>query len=64
MSPFFFLDVAKRGIHYSEITNLVLENSFKSLKKTQKEISINISALDIERELTRKKIFEFLEIYK
>lgn len=64
MSPFFFLDVAKKGIHYSEITNFVLENSFKSLKETKKEISINISALDIERESTRKKIFEFLKIYK
>ena len=64
MSPFSFLDVAKRGIYYSEITNIVLKNSFNSLKNTTKEISINLSVLDIERESTREKIYEFLEIYK
>jgi len=64
MSPYLFLDVAKKGRYYSEITDLVLENSFKALTKTKVDISINLSILDIERESTRKKIFIFLEMYK
>jgi EAL domain-containing protein (putative c-di-GMP-specific phosphodiesterase class I) len=64
LSPFFFLDIAKKGRLYSSITDVVLENSFGALKKTTKDITINISALDIEKTSTREKIFELLEQYK
>ena len=61
--PLFFLDVAKKGKYYAQITIIVLENSFKALKLTDKEISINISVLDIEKRVTREKIFELLKNY-
>ncbi len=61
ISPHFFLDIAKKGKYYSAITNRVLENSFKALNKTIKCITINISALDIEKPSTVEKIFELLE---
>ena len=64
LSPFFFLDVAKKGKYYSDITNMVLENSFNALSTTDMDISINLSALDIERKLTREKVFELLEQHK
>jgi len=64
LSPFFFLDVAKKGKYYSQITAMVLENSFKALHETEMHISINLSALDIERKNTRIKLFELLEEYK
>ena len=64
ISPFFFLDIAKKGKYYAQITAMVLENSFEALEKTTKDISINISALDIEKSITRKKIYELLEIHK
>jgi len=64
LSPFFFLDVAKRGKYYAQITAMVLENSFSALQKTNVNISINISALDIERKNTREKLFELLELHK
>ena len=64
ISPFFFLDIAKKGKYYAQITAMVLENSFKALSKTDKSISINISALDIEKSITREKIYELLELHK
>ncbi len=60
VSPYFFLDISKRGKYYYQITNRVLEQSFALLHVTDKEISINLSALDIERSKTREKIFELL----
>jgi len=61
ISPFFFLDIAKKGKYYSQITSIVLDNSFKALAQTDKDISINLSALDIEKVSTRDKVFELLE---
>jgi len=61
ISPFFFLDIAKKGKYYSQITSMVLDNSFKALEQTNKDISINLSALDIEKVSTREKVFELLE---
>ncbi|NPA59044.1 MAG: EAL domain-containing protein, partial [Epsilonproteobacteria bacterium] len=62
-APFFFLDIAKNGKYYSQITHRVLENSFKALAMTDKEISINLSASDIEKKHTRDKIIELLELH-
>ena len=64
LAPFFFLDVAKKGKYYSAITDTVLDNSFNALLTTNMDISINLSALDIERRLTRVKVFELLEQHK
>ncbi len=64
ISPFFFLDTAKQGKYYSQITSIVLDNSFNALKHTDMDISINISALDIERSSTREKLYELLAIHK
>jgi len=58
ISPYFFLDIAKQGSYYAQITNIVIDNSFAALQKTTKEISINLSALDIENiEIRNKLIF-------
>ena len=64
ITPFFFLDIAKKGKYYARITSIVLENSFRALEKTDKSISINISALDIEKLSTRDKIYELLKIHE
>lgn len=61
LSPYHFLDIAKKGQYYSEITTIVLENSFKALKVTSVDISMNLSTLDIEKDSTRKKIFSLLK---
>ena len=61
LAPFFFLDVAKKGKFYSQITKIVLQNSFEALQKTDKSISMNLSALDIEKESISNFIFDILE---
>jgi EAL domain-containing protein (putative c-di-GMP-specific phosphodiesterase class I) len=64
LSPFFFLDISKKGRYYSQITNMVLDNSFSALRNTQMDISMNLSALDIESKTTKEKIFELLHKHK
>lgn len=61
LSPFHFLEVAKKGRYYARITKVVLANSFDVLRKTDKEISINLSAFDIENEDIREYVYMLLE---
>jgi EAL domain-containing protein (putative c-di-GMP-specific phosphodiesterase class I) len=62
--PNLFLDTAKEGKYYAQITSMVLINSFEALYHTDMNISINFSSLDIERSSTQAKFFELLEIHK
>lgn len=64
LSPYFFLEVAKKGQFYNQITSIVLDNSFDALLRTNKDISINLSALDIEKEYISHKLFTLLKKYK
>jgi len=61
LSPYLFLDIAKKSNQYLKITNIVLEHSFTMLKNCSFDISINLSALDIEQKSTRMKVLELLE---
>lgn len=64
LSPFHFLDVAKKGRYYSKITRIVLDNSFLALSQTDKSISINLSVFDIERDEIREYIYSLLQTYQ
>ena len=64
ISPFEFLNISKKGNYYNKITSRVLENSFKMLDFVNTKLSINLSALDIEKEQTRDEIFDLLDKYK
>ena len=64
LSPYFFLDTAKEGKYYNEITSMVLRNSFRALFDTDMEISINLSTLDIDEVKTKREFFLLLERYK
>ncbi len=64
LAPCKFLDIAKRGKYYSQITFIVLDDAFVALKNTDKSITVNLSALDIEQKATRDKIFALLEKHK
>ncbi len=59
VSPYVFLDISKKGRYYTHITKRVLKNSFDVLKKTKKDISINISAIDIEEISIKNTILDF-----
>jgi EAL domain-containing protein (putative c-di-GMP-specific phosphodiesterase class I)/DNA-binding NarL/FixJ family response regulator len=60
LSPYFFLEASKKGKYYSQITSIVLQNSFDALKYTDTNISINLSTLDIEKKQTREEFFGLL----
>ncbi len=64
ISPYYFLETAKEGKYYHEITSIVLRNSFRALFYTDVNISINLSAIDIEDERTRNEFFILLEKYR
>jgi len=61
ISPYFFLETAKKSNYYSKITNIVLEHSFSILKNCTVDISINLSSLDIEQKSMRQRILSLLE---
>lgn len=60
ISPYFFLDISKKGTYYTKITQKVIESSFDVLNHIKDNVSINISVLDIENELIRKKLVELV----
>jgi len=61
LTPYSFLNIAKKSGYYMQITHTVLKKSLKVLEISNKDISINLSVLDIERKATREKIFKLLE---
>lgn len=64
LTPYMFLDISKKGSYYTKITHRVLENSFKMLNNISTELSINLSSVDIEREDTRKLLFDLLNEHR
>ena len=62
--PYQFLDVAKQSTYYYKITEIMIKNAFDVIKKFQKNISVNLSAIDIEKDEIRNKIYLLLEEYK
>ncbi len=61
IAPYFFIPTAKKGKYYTQITDIVFENSLRALEKTKKDISINISSLDIENTGIRNGIINHLK---
>jgi len=61
ISPFAFLETSKKAKYYTQITSIVLDNAFEALHKTDKEISINLSTLDIEKPIIVEKFFKLFQ---
>lgn len=62
--PSDFLEISKKGRYYTQITQQVLNNSFQALYETEAGITINLSAVDIEEQVTRQKIINLLDLHK
>jgi len=58
VSPFFFLEVAKKSRFYLDITKLVLDKAIKTIRKYNVSISINITLEDMEDEEMRNFLIE------
>ncbi|WP_457561849.1 EAL domain-containing protein, partial [Caminibacter pacificus] len=66
ISPFFFLDVAKKSRLYLEITKIMLSKSLRTIRDNKVSISINITLEDMEDEEMREFIIKKIDecIYK
>jgi PAS domain S-box-containing protein len=64
LTPFHFLEAAKKSDLYPHITLKMLEYAFSFLKVNAYDITINLSILDIEQTPTRKAIFALMEEHK
>jgi diguanylate cyclase (GGDEF)-like protein len=47
VSPYFFLDISKKTNMYIDITKTVIEKTFEKFKNSDKQFSINLTAIDI-----------------
>ncbi len=61
--PCDFLEVAKKGKYYFQLTKIVLENSFKVLNDYDIDIAINLSIKDLYSPSIRKIIDNLLRSY-
>lgn len=64
ISPYHFLDIAKKTGYYTNITEIVIQNLFKALNNINKDISINLSSSDLENKSIREKLWEVISIEK
>lgn len=64
ISPYFFLEIAKRTQYYEILTKIVIKKSFDVFKNLESECSINLTIKDILDQETQKYIFSMLEEYK
>jgi len=61
ISPFFFLDAAKNGNYYLQITTIMLEKVFAIFKYVEAEVTVNLSFLDMVSPQVSEKLFTLLE---
>lgn len=63
ISPYFFLDIAKKSKQYLQLTKKVIEVSFEYFKDIDKEFSINLTLEDITSKSLSSFIIEQLKKY-
>lgn len=61
LSPFFFLEHAKRSKLYDKLTRIMIVKTFTVFEHTEYEFSINLTLQDIVCEKTRDLLYETLE---
>ncbi len=61
ISPFFFLDIAKKAKLYPNIIKIMINEAFNLIKNKQKRVALNISFEDIASESTMSYIYSILE---
>lgn len=64
ISPFMFLDIAKRTNLYPKLTMIMVEKCFSFIQNQEKPVSINLTFTDINNELFVCKLFQKIEEYK
>ena len=64
ISPYFFLDIAKKSKLYKQLTKIVIQKSFEIFRESDAEFSINLSIDDILDKEIYHYILEMLGIYR
>lgn len=64
ITPFFFLEHAKKAKLYDNLTHIMIEKSFEKFHNTEFEFSLNLTIKDIESKETRKALKDALKKYK
>ena len=63
ISPFFFLDIAKKTKQYLKLTKIVIDKSFEMFKDKEVEFSINLTNEDISNKEINDYIFKKFDEY-
>jgi len=63
ISPYFFLDIAKKSKLYIEITKIMIRKTFEVFKDRPESVSINLSTLDIEDDNVSQYILDQIQKY-
>lgn len=64
ISPYFFLEIAKKAKLYKQLTKIVIQKSFEMFRENDFEFSINLSIDDILDKEINSYILEMLDIYR
>lgn len=64
ISPYYFLELAKKNKLYPQLTKIMLNKTFEKFKNCDKQVSINLSVEDILNESVHDTILEKLHQYK
>ncbi|WP_298750423.1 GGDEF domain-containing phosphodiesterase [uncultured Arcobacter sp.] len=64
ISPFFFLELAKKNKLYPQLTLIMLDKTFEKFKNREEKVSINLSVSDILNETVHAAILKKLEEYQ
>lgn len=64
ISPYFFLEIAKKTKQYIQLTNIMLEKTFETFSQRSEEFSINITMEDIINQSINQTILNLLEKYE
>ncbi|WP_262823927.1 EAL domain-containing protein [Sulfurimonas gotlandica] len=63
ITPYFFLEIAKKAKLYKQLTKIVIQKSFENFRENDFEFSVNISIDDILDKEINAYILEMLNIY-
>ncbi|MCK5111026.1 MAG: EAL domain-containing protein [Arcobacteraceae bacterium] len=64
ISPYFFLEIAKKAGYYTALTKIMIEKSFKAFEHREENFSINFSFEDISNNATIYFLIEKIKQYK
>ncbi len=63
VSPFFFLDIAKKTKQYSQLTRIMARKSFETFRNRSEQFSLNVTVEDIVNDEIRNYLYALLQEY-